>query len=107
VHIHVYSLQLQVATCIIIFVITSTLMDCSGYVSQAEHEYNFYTYLGRACMTVNIKPTDGVGKESKKGWHGSVWSQRDFTLSNSITRGHAGHVWGERKRVVPVEHITD
>ena len=26
---------------------------------------------------------------------------------NSNTREHAGHVWGERERVVPVEQITD
>ena len=35
------------------------------------------------------------------------YTYQDHEYIIRTTREHAGHVWGERERVVPVEQITD
>ena len=40
--------------------------------------------------------------------HKSDYVAYEYTYQDhDYTREHAGHVWGERERVVPVEQITD
>ena len=38
---------------------------------------------------------------------GCVHGSHNYKLCTTLTREHAGHVWGEREQVVPVGQITD
>jgi len=67
--------------------------------------------LALSCRATGKHGNAGTETETgtETGKHGNSLSDRArrCNMDNIYTREHAGHVWGERERVVPVEQITD